>query len=326
MKCILKLIILLLLFSACKDAKKLELSNREQVNSEFHIEIMDDEAKFLLDANTPIEIIAKGFEWVEGPLWIENGKYLLFSDVKRNKIYKLDANGDTITYLFPSGYMGKDFKGPEPGSNGLLLNPEDELVMMQHGERKVVKMNASLNAPKTDFITLVEGFNGKKLNSPNDGTFDKLGNLYFTDPPYGLPLKDNDPEKELSFQGVYCLLKTGELKLLDSLTKPNGIALSPDESTLYVAVSDKEHAVWYSYDVLSEGAVSNKKLFYDVTYLVGKEGQQGLPDGMKVNRDGYIFASGPGGIWIFNPKAIPIARIFTGKQTSNCTFSKDQKK
>src|SRR5690606_23604266 len=138
---------------------------------------------------------------------------------------------------------------------------------------------------------------------------------------YGLPKGMNDPSKELGFQGVFCLKTSGELVLLDTLSRPNGIAISPDGRRLYVAVSDPSHAVWYHYKVVKLGKVKNRKLFYDVTHLVGQKGQQGLADGMKIRSEGYLFASGPGGLWIFNRKGNPLARIYTGKNTSKCAFS-----
>jgi len=291
----------------------------------FSIEILADEALQLVDPDTQIEVIGSGFEWTEGPLWIANGDYLLFSDIPKNKVFKIDAEGKTSEYLYPSGYLGESSYGKEPGSNGLLLSPDGALVLLQHGERQVAKMKTSLNNSKPEYETLVDNYEGKKFNSPNDGVFDADGNLYFTDPPYGLPKQMDDPAKELDFQGVYCLKRSGELILVDTLTRPNGIALSPDESKLYVAVSDPEHAVWYRYDISNPGKTVNKQLFFDATHLVGKEGQQGLPDGMKMHEKGYLFATGPGGIWIFNADAKPIARIYTGEATSNCAFTADQK-
>lgn len=289
------------------------------------IEILADEALELIDPNAEIAIIGQGFTWTEGPLWIANGEYLLFSDIPKNKVFKIDAEGKTSEYLYPSGYLGKGSYGDEPGSNGLLLSPDGELVLLQHGERRVVQMKTSVNDAKPEYETLVDNYDGKRFNSPNDGVFDADGNLYFTDPPYGLPKKMDDPTKELDFQGVYCLKTTGELILVDTLTRPNGIALSTEGSQLYVAVSDPEHAVWYRYDITNPGKAVNKQLFFDVTGLVGKEGQQGLPDGMKMHAKGYLFATGPGGLWIFNPDAKPIARIYTGEATSNCAFTADQK-
>lgn len=293
--------------------------------TDFKIEILDDEALKLIDPNAEIKVMASGFTWTEGPLWVDAGNFLLFSDIPNNKVYKLDANGDTSLYLHPAGYTGIIPREDRPGSNGLTLNPSGELVLLQHGDRRVAKMSAGLDAPKSDFVTLVDRYQGKRLNSPNDGVFDKTGNFYFTDPPYGLSSVEGDPAKELSFQGVYCLTPKGELLLLDSLSRPNGITLSPDGTTLYVAVSDPQHAVWYQYDVQAPGQVNNKRLFYDVGHFAGKEGHQGMPDGMKVNKEGYMFATGPGGVWIFNQEAKPLARIYTGQLTSNCAFGHNEK-
>jgi len=296
------------------------------IEAAFAIEILDEQAKEVIDPNAKIEVMASGFTWTEGPLWIPDGGYLLFSDIPNNKVYKLDANGDTTTYLHPSGLSPDSHSENEPGSNGLVLSPEGKLVLMQHGDRRVAQMEAPLSAPTENYISLADKYQGKRLNSPNDGAFDGEGNLYFTDPPYGLPGQLDDPAKELSFQGVYCLRSSGELILLDSLTKPNGLAVSPEGKKLYVAVSDDKHAVWYQYDIDAPGEVSNKQIFYEVTHLAHKEGQQGLPDGLKVNQAGYIFATGPAGVWIFTPDAKVLARIYTGQRTANCALGKDEKR
>ena len=324
------------LLLSCKQEKKsateqiepetMENVNGKEISSKFAIEILDDSAKAVIDPNAKIEVLASGFEWTEGPLYIEDGDYLLFSDIPNNKVYKLDAQNDTTTYLHPSGFSGKNFTGPEPGSNGLLLSPEGELVLMQHGNRQVARMNAPLSNPKADFTALVKEFDGKRLNSPNDGCYDSMGNLYFTDPPYGLPERMNNPDKELDFQGVYCLLATGELLLVDKLTRPNGIGLSPDNQTLYVSVSDEEGAVWNKYSLKEPGVIDSKELMYDVTHLIGKDNEDGLPDGLKVKSNGIIFATGPGGVWIFTPEGKAIARIRTGQKTANCAFGKDEKR
>jgi len=332
--------ILFLLFlcfvGSCKPSKKNDLKSSElkteakiksNISYEFSIEILDDAALEIINPNAKIEILASGFEWTEGPLWIEDGNYVLFSDIPKNKVYKLDSKNDTTTYLSPSGFSEKDFKGSEPGSNGLLLNSEGELILMQHGDRRVSKMTSSLNNPKEDYEPLITNYKGKRLNSPNDGVFDKMGNLYFTDPPYGLPERLDDSEKELEFQGVYCLLTTGELILIDSEIKfPNGIGLSPDEKTLYVAESNPERAVWYRYDLTGHGTTTNKMTFADATDLVDKEGQQGLPDGLKVHSNGTLFATGPGGVWVFDPQGKILAKIRTGQKTSNCALRSDEKK
>lgn len=315
-----------LLLGSCKEVSKKSMP-AEDISSSFSIEILDDEALQIIDPKSKIETLASGFAWTEGPLWIKEGNYLLFSDIPNNKVYKLDPkNNDTVTYLYSSGFSGTEFTGDEPGSNGLLLNREGELVLMQHGNRQVAKMNAPIDAPKPDFTALVSSYMGKKLNSPNDGTFDEKGNLYFTDPPYGLPKRMDDPNKELNFQGIYCLMTSGELMLLDSLSRPNGIEISADGNTLYVANSDEEHAAWYQYKIVEPGKVTDKKLFHEVTHLIGKKGQQGLPDGLKINSKGILFATGPGGIWIFNPMGKALARIHTGQATANCTFDSEEKR
>ncbi|WP_238987211.1 SMP-30/gluconolactonase/LRE family protein [Confluentibacter flavum] len=298
----------------------------ENTSSKFRIEILNDEALKIIDSNTTVKVLASGFTWTEGPLWVENGDFLLFSDIPKNKVYKLFDN-DTITYLHPSGSFDEDFKGSEPGSNGLLLNDQGELVLLQHGERKVVKMDAPLNNPKPEYTTIVDNYQGKKLNSPNDAVYDTYGNLYFTDPPYGLPNLLKDSGKELDFQGVYCLLTSGDLILLDKdIEFPNGIGISKDGKSLYVSQSNPLKAVWYKYAIITPGKVQNKQLFYDVTSFIDKEGYLGLPDGLKINKKDVVFASGPGGIWIFNPEGILLAQIFTGERTSNCAFGLDEKK
>ncbi|HET8737261.1 MAG TPA: SMP-30/gluconolactonase/LRE family protein [Pricia sp.] len=290
----------------------------------FSIEILEKEALQLIDPKAVIEVIGSGYEWTEGPLWVSDGNYLLFSDIPNNKIFQIDAEGNASEYLHPSGYLGEGKYGSEPGSNGLLLSPDGDLILMQHGERQVAKMKSTLNNPRPEYETLVGDYKGKRFNSPNDGVFDGDGNLYFTDPPYGLPEQMDDPNKELDFQGVYCLKTSGELVLVDTLSRPNGIALSPDGSKLYVAVSDPQHAVWYQYDVTNPGVTTNKRIFFDVTDRIGQAGQPGLPDGMKMHSKGYLFATGPGGVWVFNEGGQPIARIYTGLATANCAFSPDE--
>ncbi len=315
---ILFLIVSLWLFTACSEKKK------KSVESDFSIEILDDEALGLLGGHGDIQEIGSGFIWTEGPLWIEDGDYLLFSDIPNNKIFKINAKGETSEYLNPAGYTGSVPRGGELGSNGLLLNQNGELVLLQHGDRRIAKMTAAIDDPKPVYESIVDNYEGKKFNSPNDAVYDSEGNLYFTDPPYGLPERMDDPTKELDFQGVYCLKTSGELVLVDTLTRPNGIAFSPDGNRLFVAVSDPEHAVWYAYDVIGPGKIKNKTLFYDATSLIGQKGQQGLPDGMKMHSKGYLFATGPGGAWVFNSSGKPIARIYTGQATSNCAFNADE--
>ena len=286
------------------------------------IEVLEQEANTILDPASEIEVLAEGFTWTEGPLWLEEERCLLFSDIPNNSIFKLDSTGKVSLYLKPSGYTSTEHREKELGSNGLTRDVDGNLVLMQQGDRRVARMTAPLRDPRPEYETLVDKYGEKRLNCPNDGMFDRDGNLYFTDPPYGVP----KGMKELTFHGVYCLLKNGDLVLLDSLSRPNGITLSPEGSHLYVAVSDEEHAVWYVYDLDAPGQVKNKRIFYDITAEAKKGGEEaGLPDGMKMNRNNYLFATGPGGVWIFNPEGHPIARIHTGQTTSNCALSSDEK-
>lgn len=269
-----------------------------------------------------VEIIGEGFGWTEGPLWLPTQNKLIFSDIPSNSIFGWTEKGGTKLYLKPAGYTETKKRGGETGSNGLLLSPEGELIICQHGDRRMAKMNAKLSNPKAEFETIAGNYKGKKLNSPNDAVFHKNGDLYFTDPPYGLEQNANDPAKELEFQGVYKLDKKGNVTLLTKeLSRPNGIAFSPDFKKLYVANSDPEKAIWMVYEVDENGLLKNGKLFFDAT---GKtKTLKGLPDGMKVHRNGWIFATGPGGVLIFTPEGEHLGTIFPGEATANCAFNTD---
>jgi gluconolactonase len=276
----------------------------------------------IIPENAEIKIIGEGFEWTEGPLWLPTENKLIFSDIPSNSIFEWSEKGGTKLYLKPSGYTGKEKRGGETGSNGLLLSPEGELVLCQHGDRRMAKMNAPVSSPKAEFTTLADRYEGKKLNSPNDAVYDKNGNLYFTDPPYGLEKNDKDPLKELSFQGVYMMDKTGKVTLLTKeLSRPNGIAFSPDYKKLYVANSDPQKAIWMVYDVDENGLLKSGKLFFDATDKT--KTLKGLPDGLKVHKNGWIFATGPGGVLVFTPEGEHLGTIFTGEATSNCAFNSD---
>lgn len=272
--------------------------------------------------NVKVEIIGEGFGWTEGPLWLPTENKLIFSDIPSNSIFEWTEKGGTKLYLKPAGYTGKEKRGGEAGSNGLLLSPEGELVLCQHGDRRIAKMNAPLSKPKAEFTTIANKYDRKKLNSPNDAVYDKNGNLYFTDPPYGLEKNDKDPLKELDFQGVYKVAKNGKVILLTKeLSRPNGIAFSPDYKKLYVANSDPQKAIWMVYDVDENGLLKNGKLFFDATDKT--KTLKGLPDGMKVHKNGWVFATGPGGVLIFTPEGEHLGTIITGEATSNCAFNSD---
>ena len=301
----------------------IKIDTAAQTDTAKRIVILDKEALQFFDSTTKAEVIAKGFKWTEGPLYVANGDYLLFSDIPNNKVYKW-KDGDTATYLYPSGFTGKLYLGKEAGSNALLLNKKNELILLQHGDRRIAKMNAPLDKPSTSFITLVDNYEGKKLNSPNDAVFDAKGNLYFTDPAYGLANGLNDTAKQLTFQGVFILRPNGSIELFtDQLKFPNGITLSPDGKYLFVANSDPNNKIWMQFELDKNGLKKNEKVLYRAKEDEGID--NGNPDGMKMSKNGYLFAAGPEGILVFNPSGKMIARIYTGNLTSNCAFGKDQK-
>ena len=287
------------------------------------IERLDPVIDNLVPANVQIEVLAEGFDWSEGPVWVADGDYVLFSDIPPNRIYKWKAGEGKSVYLEGAGYTGNTSRGGEKGTNGLLLNAGGKLVMCQHGDRAVSMMDAPLSAPVAEFTILAESYDGMRFNSPNDAAFRSNGDLYFTDPPYGLEQGMEDPAKEIDFQGVYRLDTEGNVHLLtDQMTRPNGIAFSPDEKTLYVANSDPDLAIWMAFDVADDGSVSNDRVFFDATSMVGGN-NKGLPDGLKVNPDGFVFATGPGGVLIFSPDRKHLGTIRTGEATANCAFGND---
>jgi len=272
----------------------------------------------LIAADARLEVIASGFDWTEGPVWVpasgDQPGHLLFSDIPRNSVYKWVEGEGASLFLKPSGYTGVADYGAEPGCNGLLLDPQGRLLSCEHGDRRISVL--TIGGGKR---TLVDNYQGKRLNSPNDAVFHSNGDLYFTDPPYGLPNRWDDPLRELDFCGVYRLSKDGQLTLLtDEMTRPNGIGLSPDEKTLYVAQSDPEAAVWMSFPLEQDGTLGQGSLLHDATESVGK--LPGLPDGMAVDQHGNLFATGPGGVYVFAPNGKLLGRISTGEKTANCTF------
>ena len=293
------------------------------------IERLDPRLDAIVAPDATMEVIANGFAWAEGPLWVRaDGGYLLFSDIPPNRVVKWQDGKGMNVYLEQSGYggpiprpngVGRD----EPGSNALTLDPLGRLVLCQHGNRQVARMDAPLSNPKAKYVTIADRFEGKRLNSPNDLVYSTDGSLYFTDPPYGLTRKEQDPDKQLDFQGVYRVGKDGKIALLTKeLSRPNGIAFSPDHKTLYVANSDPQRAIWMAYDVRPDGSIANGRVFFDATSWVSP-GRKGLPDGMKVDTQGHLFATGPGGLHIFDKDAHHLGTLVTGEATSNCAFGED---
>lgn len=286
------------------------------------IERLDPALDALVSPSAKPEIIAEGFEWSEGPLWLESTKTLVFSDVPKNTIHQWTEEKGLSVYLTPSGYTSSVPRGGEMGSNGLVLSPDGKLVLCQHGDRRMAVMNAPLNDPKPDFGTLSDNIDGKKLSSPNDAVFRSNGDLFFTDPPYGLPQQSKDPAKETPFNGVYKVSGGKTTLLVDSITRPNGIGLLND-STLIVANSDGDKAIWYAFDLGRNDSIVNARIFYDATKEAKSE--RGVPDGFKVDRQGNVYATGPGGVWIFNRDAKVLGKIKIPEATSNTALSADEK-
>ena len=283
------------------------------------IERLDPAFDALVPPTARIEKLAEGFDWTEGPIWRKSGGYLLFSDIPKNAINLWKQGQGITTFLRPAGYSGPTPPGRELGTNGLTFDSNDKLVVADHGNRQIARINDSIFTR----TTLADRYEGKRLNSPNDLVFHPNGDIYFTDPPYGLEGTNNSKLKELAFNGVYRLKPNGELTaIVKDLTFPNGIAISPDARTLYIAVSDGKKPVWMAYDIQADGTVARGRVFFDPAPLV-VQGRKGSPDGMKVDRSGNLFASGPGGVLVFNSAGKHLGTILTGDLTSNVAFGDD---
>jgi gluconolactonase len=265
-----------------------------------------------------IERIVSGRKWVEGPVWNRKDGYLLFSDIPMNSVIKWQPGKGTSVFLKPSGYTGKiPFDGPEPGSNGLAFDRDNRLLFAAHGDRRIARLESN-GKP----ATLVDRFEGKRINSPNDLVVKSNGDIYFTDPPFGLPKSYRDPRKELPFQGVYRYSRNGKLTLLTKEIKaPNGIAFSPDERKLYISNADPLSAVWLSFDVKGDGTINNGSILFDATALT--KSKPGGPDGMKIDVQGNIFAAGPGGVYVLAPDGRHLGTIDLNAPTGNVAWGED---
>jgi gluconolactonase len=280
---------------------------------------MDPNFDQLIDKGSKIEILADSFSWSEGPVWVKAGKYLLFSDIPANTIFKWKEGEGISVFLKPSGYTGKMPYSREPGSNGLIINKLGELVACEHGDRRISSMPFALGGKRT----LADNYKGRRFNSPNDIIQKSNGDYYFTDPAYGLPERDNDSSlRENRILGVYRLSNDGTVTLLiDNLT-PNGLAFSPDEKILYVGQSDSKKAIIMSFPVNADGSLAPGKIFFDATPMIEK-GLKGVPDGMKVDQKGNLFTTGPGGILVISPSGRLLGRLETTQPTSNCAWGDD---
>ncbi len=305
MKSIPSLLCFLLFFSLCQ-AQVLRTTGKIVVNSPELAQIIDTDAK--------IEVLAEGFRWSEGPAWVKDGGYLLFSDVPQNKVFKWKDGQGLSEFLTPSGYTGRMPYSNEPGSNGLLINNKGELVSCEHGDRRLSVMPLQGGGKRT----LTDHCKGQRFNSPNDVTQHSNGTYYFTDPPYGLPKYEKDPSRETNVFGVYMLDTKGNTSLvIKDLTRPNGVTLSPDQKTLYVAQSDPDQPVIMAYTLDGKGRPTAGRVFYDASALF-KEKLPGLPDGLRTDDLGNVFSTGPGGVLIISPQGKLLGRIDTGEPTANC--------
>jgi gluconolactonase len=277
---------------------------------------LDPALDALIPKDAIIEKVAGGFSFTEGPLWRADGK-LWFSDVTGNMVRSITPDGQVQVLLEKAGGETTAPAGSFIGPNGMISDKDGSVLLCEHTNRRIARIN-----PKDMTQTvLVDKFQGKKFNSPNDLVYKSDGALYFTDPPYGLLKQDEDPAKELKFNGVFRFANGKLTAVIKDLTRPNGIAFSPDEKVLYISNSDEKHKVWMRYDVKADGSVSNGKVFADVT----AETEAGLPDGMKVDSQGNVYGTGPGGVWVFSPDGKHIGTIKPGETPANCAWADDGK-
>jgi gluconolactonase len=267
-----------------------------------------------------VERLCEGFTWAEGPVWDRANDRLLFTDVPGNTIHSWSQARGLETFMHPSGFAGGEASHlREAGANGLAIDASGALVMCDSGSRAVARLD--LATRRKEFIC--ERFEGKRFNSPNDLAIARSGAIYFTDPPYGLAGLNDSPVKELAFNGVFRRSPDGEIRLFDdSLSFPNGIALSPDESTLYVANSDPQRPIIKAFALGAGGLPTSSRLFFDAASLMG-ENAPGLPDGMAVDEQGRLFATGPGGVMVLSPAGQLLGVIGAGRAVANCEFGED---
>jgi gluconolactonase len=306
----------LFMFVGC--TKEPEKPVTESAKPQVHSDLVRLDPAFdsLVPPSAQLEKLADGFQFVEGPLWFDAG-HVWFSDVQGNVIRQWSQDGKITEILRPGGYDGKDIpEGSLMGPNGMVHDKDGAVLVCQHGNRQIARISKDRKVS-----SLVSKYKGKRLNSPNDLVFKSDGSLYFTDPPYGLPKQDDDPKKELKFNGVYRLARGNLQPIIQDLSRPNGIAFSPDEKILYISVSDEKHKVWMRYDVNPDGSVKDGRVFSDAT----SETTPGLPDGMKVDSKGNLYCAGPGGVWVFSAEGKHLGTIKTPNPPSNCNWGDDGK-
>lgn len=313
---------LLTLHNTCEGAEPVAITPRPTGT----IERLDPRLDAIVAPDAQVEQVAEEFIWTEGPVWFKDGKSLLFSDIPRNSVYKWSEKDGLELFLKPSGYTGDKPRGGESGSNGLGIDAEGRLVLCQHGDRRLARIDAPLAAtgkPEAKFTTIADQWEGKRFNSPNDLAIHSGGAIYITDPPYGLVKGGDTATQEIDFNGVYRVSPEGDVTLATrEMTKPNGLALSPDEKMLYVGQSDSEAPLWRAFDVKPDGSLGKGRVVFNAKKLA-ESGRKGSPDGMKVDRNGMLLATGPGGVLVLTPEGEHLGTIMTGDVVSNCAFGDD---
>lgn len=281
------------------------------------VERRDAKLDELLDANAKVETLCTGFKWSEGPVWDVKGKRLLFSDVPNNVIHQWkEGDKEATIYLKPSGFTGAEDDGREHGSNGLAFDAKGQLLCCEHGDRRISYLTA--NGGKR---TLADSFEGKRFHSPNDLAIAASGDVYFADPPYGHKTRsEKDPASEMDFCGVYRITPQGSVSLIArDLSRPNGIALTPDGRTLYVAQSSGKEPVIFAYSLNPDGTAGERRVFFDTRVI----GERGGPDGLKVDARGNVFATGPGGVLVIDASGKLLGRILCENGASNVAFGEN---
>lgn len=289
------------------------------------LESLSPEFDKLVPPTAKIEKLAEGFRWAEGPVWVPKGQFLLFTDIPNNVVLKWQEGHGVTEFLKPSGFFGANSPAREPGANGLALH-NGRLVLCEHGNRRVTELLADLNDPPEKLRAsprrvLAEFWRFRRFNSPNDLVFDRQGALYFTDPPYGLAKGDQDPAKELIVNGVFRVANNRAQLVCGDMTRPNGLGFSPDGKILYVANSDGAKPVWMSFPVNPNGSLGAGKVFFDAAPLA--KGRKGGPDGLKLDGQGNLFATGPGGVLVLTPDGRHLGTICTDDATANCAWGDD---
>jgi gluconolactonase len=297
------------------------LSQEHQPRTIGSVERLDPALDALIADAPRLEVLGEGLQWAEGPVWIRDGQFLLCSDTRTNVIWRWDAKQGLRPFLKPAGYTGAPPRGGEMGSNGLALDKQGRLLLCQHGDRRVARLESRWDEPPR-YASIADRYEGKRFNSPNDLAVHSSGAVYFTDPPYGLEKNIDDPAKELPFQGVFRVAPDGRVTLLtQEMERPNGIAFSPDEKTLYVANSGSQRPMIMAFPVKPDGSLGEGRVLLRAGDIPGR--RRGSFDGMTVDDRGNIFTTGPGGVLVLTPEGKHLGTLVTTHPTANCTFGED---